>query len=533
MIQETVSRNYWTLTMIISSLKTSVAVLAFIGLHVSALDSFIAAVYEHTVILPNKTETPVSQDDALFLMNKNIDVLERAIKQAAKQNAQIIVTPEDSLYGWTFTRETIFPYLEDVPDPQVDWNPCQDPHRFGHTPVQTRLSCLAKNNSIYVLANIGDKKPCNSHKSVCPPNGYYQYNTNVVYDSEGKLVARYHKYHLYSELQFDVPEKPELVTFNTTFGRFGIFTCFDILFHDPAVNLVEDFLVDTILLPTAWMNVLPLLTAIEFHSAWAMGMRVNLLVANAHNVNLNMTGSGIYAPHAPKIYHYDMETDLGKLLLSKVDTHPRISPVYPPAVNWRAYATSINPFPVQDTFRGFVSRDEFNFTELFGNSGNITVCQKELCCHLSYRMLGKEKNEVYVLGAFTGLHGRRKSEYWQVCVMLKCRTMDLTTCGQSVETALTRFEMFSLSGTFGTEYVFPEVLHTKIHLSPGRFECLKDGRLVNKNGSFEPILTVSLFGRWYMKDSLSTSGEIRSPTVTYLLISISLIIVVLPSIVMV
>ena len=54
--------------------------------------------------------------------------------------------------------------------------------------------------------------------------------------------------------------------------------------------------------------------------------------------------------------------------------------------------------------------------------------------------------------------------------MLKCRSTDLTTCGQPVETALTRFEMFSLSGTFGTEYVFPEVLLTEIKLAPEKFE---------------------------------------------------------------
>ena len=54
--------------------------------------------------------------------------------------------------------------------------------------------------------------------------------------------------------------------------------------------------------------------------------------------------------------------------------------------------------------------------------------------------------------------------------MLKCRSTDVTTCGQPVETALTRFEMFSLSGTFGTEYVFAEVLLTKIKLAPEKFE---------------------------------------------------------------
>ncbi|XP_008585171.1 PREDICTED: vascular non-inflammatory molecule 2 isoform X2 [Galeopterus variegatus] len=296
-----------------SSFLTSVAIFTLITLHVGALDTFIAAVYEHAVILPNKMEITVSQDDALLLMNKNIDILERAIKQAAEQNARIIVTPEDALYGWEFTRETIFPYLEDIPDPQVNWIPCKDPHRFGRTPVQTRLSCLAKNNSIYVLANIGDKKPCDSHDSACPSNGYYQYNTNVVYDTEGKLVARYHK----------------------------------------------------------------------------------------------------------------------------------------------------------------------------------------------------------------------------VCTMLKCKTTNLTTCGRPVETASTRFEMFSLSGTFGTEYVFPEVLLTKIHLSPGKFEVIKDGRLVNKNGPSGPILTVSLFGRWYTKDSFYKSCGTSNSAVTYLLISTLLMVVTLQNVVMV
>ena len=71
--------------MITSSLQTSVAVFALITLHVSALGTFKAAVYEHAVMLPNDTKTPVSSDEALFLMNKNIDILEKAIKQAAEQ----------------------------------------------------------------------------------------------------------------------------------------------------------------------------------------------------------------------------------------------------------------------------------------------------------------------------------------------------------------------------------------------------------------------------------------------------------------
>lgn len=478
------------------------AVLALAVLQALASDTFIAAVYEHAVILP-RTVHKVSPDDALALMNKNMDVLERAIKEAAQQGARIIVTPEDGIYGWVFTRETIYPYLEDIPDPEVNWIPCTDPTRFGRAPVQERLSCMARNNSIYVVANIGDKKPCNSSDPKCPSDGRYQYNTDVVFDSEGKLVARYHKYNLFmSEAKhFNYPKEPEAITFETPFGKFGIFTCFDILFREPAVVLVSELQVDTVLFPTAWMNVLPFLTAVEFHSAWAMGMGVNFLASNTHNTIMSMTGSGIYAPDGAKAYYYNMKTVDGHLLIAKLDSHPRLSPASPPAVSWSSYASNVEScLPDENDFSGLIFHDQFTFTELTKPEGSLTVCQKDLRCHLSYKMAEKREDEVYVLGAFDGLHVVEGQYYLQICTLLKCKSTDLSTCGQPVETAQTKFDMFSLSGTFGTNYVFPEVLYSGVQLAPGEFEVLKDGRLISKTAPTKPVVTVTLFGRWYEKD---------------------------------
>ncbi|KAJ6660111.1 hypothetical protein lerEdw1_018037 [Lerista edwardsae] len=513
-----------------SSLYIFVFVLT-VGRRSLALEKYTAAVYEHSVILPGRAEKPVSYEEALKLMNKNIDVLEEAIETAAKQGAHIVVTPEDGIYGFYFTRETLYPYLEDIPDRLVNWVPCTDPERFGPAPVQERLSCLARDNSIYVVANIGDKKPCNHTDSRCPRDGRYQYNTNVVFDSDGKLVARYHKartspipssplslcvslstfgdpysmggvsFNLFmSELQFDSPKEPEFVTWDTTFGKFGIFTCFDILFHDPAVALVSKHGVDTILFPTAWMNVLPHLTAIEFHSAWAMGMGVNLLSANTHLPAKNMTGSGIYAPDGSRAYHYDAESEHGRLLVAELYSHPSLSPNYIPTVNWSFYASTIEPFPVDTTFTGLLFFDKFTFSPLTGEAGNLTVCQKDLCCHLNYRITEQQEDEVYVLGAFDGLHEIEGEYYLQICTLLKCPTTDLQTCGQPVTMARTHFDAFSLSGTFGTNYVFPEVLLSGIQLAPGEFQVMSDGQLISLNRTSKPLLTVTLFGRWYDKD---------------------------------
>uniref|UniRef100_A0A803YA96 CN hydrolase domain-containing protein n=1 Tax=Meleagris gallopavo TaxID=9103 RepID=A0A803YA96_MELGA len=147
-----------------------------------------------------------------------MDILEVAVNEAG---ACIVVTPEDGICSWVFLRRTVYAYLENIPDPQVD---C--------IPLQKRLSCL-----------------------VTKCDGYYQYNTNIVFDSEGKLVAHYHKYSLFvTEKHFSCPKDPEFLTFSTSFGYLGIFSCADILSHNPAMVLVSTFQIVNILFSTASVN---------------------------------------------------------------------------------------------------------------------------------------------------------------------------------------------------------------------------------------------------------------------------------------
>jgi predicted amidohydrolase len=148
-----------------------------------------------------------------------------------------------------------------------------------------KISCAARNNEIYVVLNIAEKEACTEP---CPDDKVF-YNSNVVFDRTGKIIARYlvllhnnyyckiylailyvnylitfyryRKTHLYEEPRFNVTAVPEVVTFDTDFGvKFGTFICFDILFSEPALNLTRDLQVTDIVYPTAWFSTLPFLT---------------------------------------------------------------------------------------------------------------------------------------------------------------------------------------------------------------------------------------------------------------------------------
>ncbi|XP_061415975.1 pantetheinase-like [Lethenteron reissneri] len=483
---------------------------------------FTAAVLEHAVLLPSPRAqgTLPTRAEALTLMHSNLDIMEPLIRKAASMGADIVVSPEDGLYGWTLSREEAQFYMEDILDPSTQpvWVPCEQPPSANDLEpgsVLSRLSCLARDLSVYLVANLGDGKECDRGSDPrCPPDSRYQFNTDVVLDRLGRLVGRYHKYRLFmGEDQFDQPAEPTQVIVETDFGRLGVFTCFDILFRAPAVQLVEEGAVDTVLFPTAWMNVLPHLSAVQFHSAWAMGMAVNMLAANTHNTTNRMTGSGIYSPDGARAYHYDAVTGNGHLLLAELDVSPRAPGYQRP--DWGRHAFALAPpspgASSPPSFTADVFHDPFTMVLLAAGAGNASVCHGELCCHLEFATEAAEEpraaGELHALGAFSGLHVVEGQYYLQICTLLKCAGAEKETCGHPTKEAATRFSRFSLSGTFGTRHVFPEVLLSGVDLAPGQFQVLDDGRLMNSDVGLQgPPLSVTLFGRWYERDEGDCCG---------------------------
>ncbi len=105
--------------------------------------------------------------------------------------------------------------------------------------------------------------------------------------------------------------------------RFGVFTCFDMLFKDPSIDLVQIYGVQNIVFPTAWYKGFPMLISIEFQQAWSRVNCVNLIAANLYFPRLNFTGSGIYDCGEVKTYIYDEEPIEKRLLFATLSRNSR------------------------------------------------------------------------------------------------------------------------------------------------------------------------------------------------------------------
>ncbi|XP_056275867.1 biotinidase [Pseudoliparis swirei] len=480
---------------------------------------YVAAVYEHNVILTPEPRGPSSRAAALRHMQSNLNIYEEQAARAALQGAQILVFPEDGLQGFNFSRSSISGYLETVPDPQQEsWNPCTEPGKHNNTEVLQRLSCMARRYDLYLVANMADLQPCplKTAPSSCPSDGRWQFNTNVVFRSDGQLVARYHKHNLYFEEAFDAPPQPEIITFDTPFaGRFGLITCFDILFHAPTVTLLQKR-VRQLIFPTAWMNQLPLLDTIQFQQAFSLGANVTLLAANIRSDRLIMTGSGIYTPTSATYHHAQKgDPEEGRLLVARV---PVLDPLLmgqsvfmEGAVREACHKescsappeTASSVLPSSATFVSSMMHDSFTFVLLNEPEGVVNVCHGTFCCHLQYQRLPPGgSTELYALGAFAGTHTVNGRYALQVCALVRCAGLEVSSCGQEVEEAKSKMD-FLLEGRFGTRYVYPSVLVNKLVLEqPERLETAADGRVTMKHSKMTAgLVTAVLYGRMYHLDN--------------------------------
>ncbi|XP_064410944.1 biotinidase [Latimeria chalumnae] len=494
-------------------------------------DYYTAAVYEHNSVLNLKPQVPLDRQSALNLMNKNLDIYQEQVAIASKQGVQIIVFPEDGIHGLNYSRESIYHFLETIPDPRsVKWNPCLEPQAFNNTEVLQRLSCMAKEGRMYLVANMPDKQPCNSDPH-CPSDGRYQFNTDVVFSDDGTLVARYHKQNLFFEFEFDTPREVEHVVFDTPFaGKFGVFTCFDLLFYEPAVSLIEKHAVQQIVFPSAWMNTLPLLTAIQSQRAFATAFNINFLAANLHHPILRMTGSGIYSP-SKSVYYHNEENEEGKLLVAELPISPT-KPQTDQVLRMESHLDSLKsssplvvtgkeshqhglhcakeeegqcqdlPDPATLSFHAKFMSDNYTITPLTELMGNLQVCYKSLCCYLTYELAAAHK-EQYALVVFDGPHKVKGKYYIQVCALIKCAGPGLDTCGVAVREATSIID-FKLWGNFSAKHIFPEILASKMTLDlPDSIGWENNTTYhMSKKGMTSGLITAGLYGRWYEKDRL-------------------------------
>ena len=205
---------------------------------VEVAGDYAAAVVNHDVYLGN------SQDSPQFLLDVNIELYENLTALAALNQAQVIVFPEFGLTPVEPTsREDVYPFIENIPESDEDAIPCLEAETFNDRPILYRMSCAARNHGILTMVNMIDKQVCSKADSNCPDDGHYQYNTDVVFDESGIIVAKYHKTHEWIPLLkvYNQPSTSSHITYksNKLGVTFGLFICFDIMFPDPAKVLVD------------------------------------------------------------------------------------------------------------------------------------------------------------------------------------------------------------------------------------------------------------------------------------------------------
>jgi predicted amidohydrolase len=246
--------------------------------------------------------TPPSRENASALKLQN---LERALGMAnCSKSAQgfdgsaeaVVVLPEYGLTGPNFpTRESVRPFVETVPDPASMTVLCNRSIWGMSSPALTLASCLADRCGIDVVVDVAEVETCESQDPACPADGVWQYNTQVALrGSDGAVVGRYRKEHLYYEPAFNRPINQSAQTFVSSFGvKFGMMICFDIMFDWPASALLDDGVKDVVY-STWWVNMPPFLTGTQVQAGWANASRVNLIAAGSGEEGWRSSGSGVY-----------------------------------------------------------------------------------------------------------------------------------------------------------------------------------------------------------------------------------------------
>jgi len=501
-----------------------------------ASPTYVAAVVEYS------QETRAPRDTSTEIVTRNVANYVKYIGEAAEQGADIIVFPEIGLVSY----QSGTSYATPLPNPDDMVNPCDDTSSNVTEAIRT-LSCAARSKNIYVVVNVPEVAPCDNSSSNCS----VYYNCNVVFDRNGTIVARYRKFNLFGEAGFSTTPDAEISILDTDFGvKFGIFTCFDLMFEKPAVQLVKEWGVTDIIFPTAWFSELPFLTAVQAQTSWSYRWDVNFLASGYNEPRVGSAGSGIYAGRAGRIKAIMPTVPTTQLLVANV-TKKTLQNSKSNLKHLSNGDNIIEEFPFENLFSNSIAENNSGikmgrdylepYETLLLNEGHFvgekTLCHNELCCDFQLDMHSDRQDQntsvkdyVYRLAVFDGIRSFTYATGGvQVCAVIFCTNSSLSSCGREFEKPEqaafnTVFNNISISGNFrlaNTTQLPTTLVEGYDVLSPDTFQFTRE-EIQEKSevrvdmittAQISKLMTFGIYGRDFLKDGgpvTEPNGGVRS-----------------------
>ena len=168
----------------------------------------------------------------------NLEEAEKLIKTAVQQDAELVVLPENfAIMGLTEADKVA---IAEVP---------------GEGPIQQFLSQQASRHGIWI---VGGTIPIESGSMG------KVYSASLLYNSQGDMIARYDKIHLFDVVLEDSSESynesetiepgDDVVVVDTPFGKLGMAVCYDLRFPE-LFRAMADVGMEICVLPSAFTSI--------------------------------------------------------------------------------------------------------------------------------------------------------------------------------------------------------------------------------------------------------------------------------------
>ena len=461
--------------------------------------------------------------------------------------------------------------------------------------ILRKISCLAAENNLYVAINLVTLENTNSpndlkiasngdpvsseldtlkqsdqlindkltdqlkkiDKEQSPKNGkledYLLFNTELVFDNQGELVAKYKKFNLFNEKELNRTEL-QLATFATPYGKFGIAVCSDLLFEQPIKDLAEKEKIDHLILSSAWFMDLPALAGLDLQAALAIKYKINVLSANQRNFSRGAFGSAIFNgklglrvqtsfDNQDRLLIADLPTgslnnandystlssnekvDIQTIEYSNLDSLDSIVSKVDASEFKKGKCSHFDSLRIaEETYQQFsyVFRDNtffgdyrashvplnlFQAKRLENTEGSLTnVCDKSVCCELEWKMNSRFNfaSDNFYLAAISRL--KQSADPSMAWFEQSCSLVSKHQSKPEYKlVSSTHFDKLSLRGKFNTTTILPNVMSSVFYVVPSHkwsFKQVYNEAELSFNDLRRPITFVTLYGRVFEKDEV-------------------------------